>query len=184
MWLLKGVNSEPTKNNFEPHPSKQTKLVKSKRKNRPSQVLEIDIGASQNEDTITLKSQLRLWRTERSVAPNPDPHPLFPDTPPLSCWKLGLPRIYSIGCDEEDGDSSSSISRQETGRNLPERVRLPILLISPASCEKGTIQGLRLRVPSPVSLLGSRNQSLLWKVHHLRPEAWGCRAGGLLASAR
>ena len=61
MWLLKGVNSEPTKNNLEPHPSKQAKLVKSKRrKSRPSQVLEIGIGAGKSEDTIILKSQLRL----------------------------------------------------------------------------------------------------------------------------
>ena len=61
MWLLKAVNSEPTKNNFEPHPSKQAKLVKSKRrKNRPSQVLDIDVAAGKNEDTITRKSQLRL----------------------------------------------------------------------------------------------------------------------------
>ena len=34
MWLLKWVNSEHTKNNFDPYPSKQAKLVKSLKKKK------------------------------------------------------------------------------------------------------------------------------------------------------
>ena len=83
MWLLKWVNSEHTKNNFDPYPSKQAKLVKKKRK-RPLQVLEVDLRADKNEETI--------WKVSYIFEKQGDlePRPLFPDTLPLSCWKFSF----------------------------------------------------------------------------------------------
>ena len=86
MWLLKWVNSEHTKNNFDPYPSKQAKLVEKK---RHLQVLEVELRADKNEETI--------WKVSYIFEKQGDlePRPLFPDTLPLSCWKLRLTRIHS-----------------------------------------------------------------------------------------
>ena len=95
MWLLQWLNSEHTKNNFDPHPSKQAKLVKIIKKKKKTISGLGNWLKSRKKWRNFPNSQLHLWRTGRYVAPNPDPRPLFHDMLPLFCWKLRLTRINS-----------------------------------------------------------------------------------------
>ena len=101
MWLLQWLNSEHTKNNFDPHPSKQAKLVKiikKKKNNRPFQVLEIDLRAEKNGETFQLVSYIfeeqgDMWHLTLTHAP-------FSMTCSLSSAEnSGWQGLTPVGCD-------------------------------------------------------------------------------------
>ena len=101
MWLLQWLNSEHTKNNSDPHPSKQAKLVKiikKKKNNRPFQVLEIDLRAEKNGETFQLVSYIfeeqgDMWHLTLTHAP-------FSMTCSLSSAEnSGWQGLTPVGCD-------------------------------------------------------------------------------------